>query len=116
MKKFRLVASGIGIGAVNALFGAGGGLIAVPLLKTYGMTQTEAQANSIAVILPLSVVSTLMYLHMDYFRFSEGLMYLPFGIIGAFCGTRLLKITPERILNILFSCLLIYSGARMLFR
>ena len=45
------------IGIVNALFGAGGGMIAVPFLRTLGLSQKQAQATAICVILPLTVVS-----------------------------------------------------------
>lgn len=115
MNTLKLIISGIGIGAVNSLFGSGGGLIAVPTLKKHGLSQKQAQANSIAVILPLSVISTVMYLHKGYFSLNEGLIYLPFGFIGAFFGTKLIKKISGSCLNIIFSLLLIYSGARMIF-
>lgn len=115
MKNFRLFLAGIGIGTVNSLFGSGGGLIAVPALKKYGLSQKQAQANSIAVILPLSVISVIIYIRKGYFMLSEGLVYLPFGFIGAFLGTKLMKKVSSDFLNILFSMLLIYSGVRILF-
>ena len=116
MKIFSLFLSGIGIGTVNSLFGSGGGLVAVPALKKVGLSQKQAQANSIAVILPLSVISIIMYLQKGYFMLNEGLVYLPFGFIGAFLGTKLMKKAAPEFLNILFSLLLIYSGMRMILR
>lgn len=115
MKKIKLISAGVCIGIINSLFGSGGGLIAVPLLKKQGFSQKAAQANSIAVILPLSAVSTVMYLHKEYFSLRDGIVYLPFGFIGAFIGTRLIKKISGKSLKHIFSCLLIYSGARILF-
>ena len=42
-------------GVLNGLFGAGGGIAAVPLLKAGGLEQKKAHATSLAVILPLAV-------------------------------------------------------------
>ena len=45
-------------GLCNGLFGAGGGLFLVPLLTQWaGLEQRKAFATSVAVILPLSLVS-----------------------------------------------------------
>ena len=108
--------SGTVIGVINSLFGAGGGILAVPILKKSGLSQREAQASSLAVILPLSAVSALIYYMKGYFTLSEGLPFIPFGLLGGFIGTRLITRIPERILSTVFYLLLIYSGIRMIFR
>ena len=49
-------------GLCNGLFGAGGGLFLVPLLTQWaGLEQRKAFATSVAVILPLSLVSAAVY-------------------------------------------------------
>ena len=50
------------IGIINGLLGAGGGMIAVPALKKLGMEQKDAHRNAVAVILPLSVLSAVLYI------------------------------------------------------
>lgn len=60
MKKsyWGLILAGLGAGAVNGLFGAGGGMVLIPLLGL--MTQLEGDevfASSIAIILPICIVS-----------------------------------------------------------
>ena len=44
-KNIKLALSGVAVGAVNGMFGAGGGMLAVPLLKRVGLTQREAHAK-----------------------------------------------------------------------
>ena len=61
MKKYNylgLILAGLGAGAVNGLFGGGGGMLLVPLLSM--LTQLEEReifSSSIAVILPICIVS-----------------------------------------------------------
>ena len=53
--KLYLGLSGILIGALNSFFGAGGGIIAVPVLEKSGLLKKESHANAVAVILPISI-------------------------------------------------------------
>lgn len=108
--------SGTVVGIINSLFGAGGGILAVPLLRKSGLAQRKAQASSLAVILPLSAVSALIYLMKGYFTLGEGLPFIPFGLLGGFIGTKLITKIPEKILGTVFYLLLIYSGIRMIMR
>lgn len=61
MKKrvfFGAMLAGLGAGAVNGLFGAGGGMVLVPLLSLLTtMEDQEIFGASIAIILPICVVS-----------------------------------------------------------
>ena len=59
MKKERWLAAlgGVGVGILNGLLGAGGGMLTVPLLEWMGVKGRRAHATSLAVILPLSLVS-----------------------------------------------------------
>ena len=61
MKKSTVGAAGALVGIVNVLLGAGGGILAVPILKKCGLTQKQAQANAVAVILPLTIISFIIY-------------------------------------------------------
>lgn len=116
MHKIKLLLSGVGIGIINSLFGAGGGIIAVPVLRKNGLTQKSAQASAIAVILPLSFISMVMYLLKGYFTFSDGVWFVPFGLIGSVAGTKIMGKISNKMLNLLFSMLLIYSGVRMILK
>lgn len=117
-KKFNLKTAvyGISIGLVNGLLGAGGGMLAVPLLKNMGFKQKEAQENAIAVILPISVLSASLYLLRDYVNITDALPYIPTGLIGAVIGTIIIKKISPNLLKKLFGGFMIYAGIRLLFK
>ena len=71
MKKTSAFLLGIPIGALNILLGAGGGMIAVPALKKCGLNQKQAQANAVAVILPLTIISLIIYTKKEYVNFFD---------------------------------------------
>lgn len=104
------------VGLISSLFGAGGGLVAVPLFKRQGLGQKEAQASAIAVILPLCIISSAVYYYLGYFNFSDALGYIPFGIVGTFIGTAIMKKLPDKILKKIFALFMIYTGINMLMR
>lgn len=117
-KKFNLKTAvyGISIGLVNGLLGAGGGMLAVPLLKNTGFEQKEAQENAIAVILPISVLSASLYLLRDYVNITDALPYIPTGLIGAVIGTVIIKKISPNLLKKLFGGFMIYAGIRLLLK
>lgn len=110
MKKYLF---GFLIGLVNALFGAGGGMIAVPFLKTLGLSQKQAQATAICIILPLTLVSIVIYLKRGYFSVSDAAPFLLFGFPGALLGTLLLSKLNNSFLQGLFSVFMLWAGFRM---
>lgn len=115
-KLFLNFALGIPIGIVNGLFGAGGGMLAVPLLKKVGMEQKSAHANAVAVILPITVISAVMYILRGYVTLNEAWIYIPTGLIGAVLGTIILKKISPKILKKIFACFMIYAGIRMVLK
>lgn len=116
-KKY-LYASGAGVlvGLVNGMLGAGGGMITVPLLKKMGLDQKKAHANAVAVILPITLVSAVMYIWKDYVELGSALIYLPTGIIGALVGTWILKRISPLWLKRIFGIFMVYAGVRLLVR
>ena len=59
-KHIKPAAFGVAVGLVNGVFGAGGGMLAVPLLKKSGLDQKQSHANAVAVILPITVISAIL--------------------------------------------------------
>lgn len=107
---------GITIGFVNGLLGAGGGMLAVPILKKCGFSQKEAHTNAIAVILPITLLSASLYLLKGYVTLKDAFIYMPTGLIGSLFGTYILnKISPV-LLKKVFGGLMIYAGVRLLLK
>lgn len=115
-KKLLTVLMGTAIGFINGLLGAGGGMLAVPLLKKYGFSQKEAQQNAIAVILPITAVSAGIYLYKNYVNLSHSYSYLPTGFIGAIIATFLMKKFSNKWLKRIFAFFMLYAGIRLLLR
>ena len=107
---------GLVIGLINGLLGAGGGMLAVPLLKKFGFTQKAAQQNTIAIILPITTVSSIMYILNDYVNLFDGLIYLPTGLIGAVVATFLMKKFSNKWLKKIFAFFMLYAGIRLLLK
>jgi len=117
MKKLKSSwAIGIVIGFVNGLFGAGGGSLLVPALEKLKKYEThKAHATTVAVILPLSVVSALIYIWGVDVQWSYVLWVSAGGILGGLVGAKWLSKLDAMWLNILFGLFLGFGAVRMLF-
>ena len=115
MPKYKDKIFGVLLGIVNGLFGAGGGTIAVRLLKSCGADQKQAHASSLAIILPLSIVSAVIYSINGNIDFMLSLKLIPFGIIGSLLGTFIMKKIDPSWLKRIFAAVMIYAGIRMIF-
>jgi len=113
--KLKYISAGLLAGCVNGLLGAGGGLILVPMFSgVCGLEQKKALATSVAVILPLCIVSAFFYL-------KDGLgvsltPYLLGGIAGGFIAGKVFGKIPAGILRRIFGVMILYSAYRMLFK
>ena len=116
MKKIRRYwLCGALAGAANGFFGGGGGSVLVPLLTGWrGMDQRRAFATSVAVILPLCVLSAAIYLARGRLDVMAALPYLLGGTLGGWLGGRWFQKTRVDWLRRLFGALLIWGGVRCL--
>lgn len=100
-------------GAANGFFGAGGGLFLVPLLISWAkIEQQKAFATSVAVILPLSAVSAVIYWFRDGIDIAAAWPYLLGGLIGGIIGGKLFKNLDMVWLRRAFGLLILYGGIR----
>ena len=107
---------GIIIGTINGMLGSGGGMIAVPVLKKLGFSQADAQANAIGVILPISVISAVLYILRGSVAVKDALIYIPGGIVGTLIGTFLLSKIPAKWLKKVFAVFMVWAGVRLLLK
>ena len=70
-----LMVYGALIGLLNGFFGSGGGILAVTLLQKQGLPSRQAHATSIAIILPLSLVSLAVYYLNGNLELLQGLPF-----------------------------------------
>ena len=85
--KLRHALSGAAAGLTNGFFGGGGGSVLVPLLtRVCGLSQRQAFATSVAVILPLCVLSAAIYLFRGGLDLTATLPYLIGGAAGGWLG------------------------------
>ena len=109
----KFAVTGALAGAANGFFGAGGGLFLVPLLASWcGMEQRKAFATSVAVILPLSVVSAVIYWMKGWLDFGTAWPYLLGGAVGGVIAGRLFQKMRMVWLRRAFGLLILYGGVR----
>lgn len=107
---------GMLIGVVNGCFGAGGGMIAVPMLKKVGLDVKESHANAVAVILPITLISGIVYIMKDYVKLSDAISFIPTGVLGAVLGTLALKKISPLWLKRIFGGFMVWAGLRLILR
>ena len=114
--KFKLILSGGLAGLINGLFGTGGGLVALPLLRACGVSGERANATSLAVVLPLCISSAIVYLFGGKVGLRDVLPYVPGALAGGWLGAKLLPKTPQGWLRLAFGALCLYAAFRALIR
>jgi len=104
---------GVLAGAANGLFGAGGGMLIVPALTYLSkLEEKKAHATAIAVILPLSVLSFVVYTLKGTFDWSKAISVGAGVVAGGAVGALLLKKVPKKLLTFVFYGVMIYAGVK----
>ncbi|MDO5055910.1 MAG: sulfite exporter TauE/SafE family protein [Lautropia sp.] len=83
--RLGLAGTGVGIGILSALFGAGGGFITVPYLASHQVPFPKAIATSAACGFPIALSGTLGYLLVGWWLQLPGgaLAYIDLGVLLA---------------------------------
>ncbi len=116
LKKLLTAFFGVLVGIINGTVGAGGGLIAVPLLKSSGISQKESHSSAIAVLLPVCLASAISYLSAGHVKLSDATPYFIPSVIGAIVGTFLLERISTNLLKKVFALFMLYAGVRLFLR
>lgn len=113
-KELKLGSTGFVIGILSGLLGIGGGVFLVPILVSYfAIVQHNAQAISLAVVVPTGIVSAVMYGIHGQVDLPIAANLIIGGIIGATISSRLVKKIPAHRLKQLFGIMLVLVGIRM---
>ncbi|MGN0796547.1 MAG: TSUP family transporter [Christensenellales bacterium] len=113
LQNFYAVLGGLAVGFANGFFGAGGGMLAVPVLTfVLGIEEKKAHATALLIILPLSVISGIIYgrqvpLGDNFIEILSGV------IIGGLIGAALLKRLNTASLVVSFYFLMAFAGFQM---
>lgn len=118
MKNQKLVGpmlAGMGAGAVNGLFGIGGGMILIPLLTLLTNWEDEKIfASSLSIILPMCLVTLTATALAGPIAWTESIPYLigsaAGGVMAGFWGRKI----PVRLLHKALGLLIIWGGIRYL--
>ena len=103
------------VGAANSLFGGGGGMLAVPLLVKTGLDEKSAHATAILLILPVSLLSFLLYVLRGFYNPSV-LIPTALGVTaGGTLGAKLLGVLPTETVKKIFSILQLFAGIFLFF-
>ena len=112
-ERVRYLVAGAAAGLTNGFFGGGGGSVLVPILTRYcKLEQRQAFATSVAVILPLCVLSVAIYFFRGGLDVMTALPYLIGGTVGGWAGGKWFKGMKMTWLKRGFGLLLIYGGVR----
>jgi uncharacterized membrane protein YfcA len=104
----------VGAGVVSGLFGVGGGIVLVPLLvMAAGRGQREAQALSLAAMVPISALGAASYAFSGRVDYSLGIALAAGGLIGVYWGTGLMARTSDRVLRVMFGVVLLIVSVLM---
>ncbi|WP_010248399.1 sulfite exporter TauE/SafE family protein [Acetivibrio cellulolyticus] len=116
MKKYiKYILIGLATGLANGLFGSGGGTIAVPaMVLLLNEEEHKAHATAISIILPLTVVSAILYMSNNFINWNLTAKVMIGGIIGGYIGAKLLNICPSNILRKIFAVFMIAAAIRMI--
>ena len=115
LKKYRISLAGLCAGAVNGLFGAGGGMVLVPLLSTdNNLEEQEVFPTSVAIILPICLVSLSFSLDIQSFDWITPLPYFIGSAVGGVLSGLLGKRIPTLWLHRLLGILIVWGGVQYL--
>ena len=108
---------GLGVGIVVGALGAGGGILAVPVLVVLlGMPPHAATASSLVIVLITALASLPHHARQQNVEWRAGLVFAGVSVVGAVLGSRLSALVPPDVLLTLFGVMLAVVAAAMLRR
>lgn len=114
-KLFKIILCASFIGVINGLLGGGGGMLCVPALnKLAGLDTKKSHATAVFVMLPISIISSIVYATSVKANFSAVSLVTMGSLVGGFAGTKLLKNFSSIIVDYIFVVVIFLAAIRML--
>ena len=105
---------GFGAGILSGLFGVGGGILFVPTLAlVVGLTQIDAQATSLAAMIPVVVFGAWQQHKAGNVRWKAGIAVGLASIVGVVGGAALATSLDDDLLRKLFATFLLVVAAQL---
>ncbi len=114
-KKVGICIAGAAAGAVNGLFGAGGGMVLVPLLTILtDISEEQTFPSSVSIILPICLISLWSAILKSGLPFTEAWPYLLGSIGGGIIAGLVENKIPVKCLHRVLGVLILWGGVRYL--
>ncbi len=102
-------------GAVNGLFGGGGGMVLIPILSLAVPDEDRSLfSSSVAIILPICIVSLGATALTGEIPWREALPWLPGSAIGGYLAAKWGQKIPALWLHRALGALILYGGVKYL--
>ena len=116
MIELAAIALGLAAGVLAGMFGVGGGILFVPTLLALGLTQHEAEATSLAAILPTVAAGVWRQRSYGNIRSRQALVIGVSSIGGTIGGVAIAEALSGDVLRRLFALLLLAVAAQIAWR
>jgi uncharacterized protein len=104
-------------GFAGGLLGIGGGILFVPALTVFlDLSQVDAEATSLLMIVPVALVGVMRQRRYGNVRVEDGLLVGALSPVGVLAGVVIANAIPERALELGFAALALLIALRLVRR
>jgi len=116
-KLFWYIATGAVAGLIAGFLGIGGGILLVPMMVgLLGLTQHKAHGTSLAVIIPIAIISAIVYAMRGHINWTLVATIGSSSVIGVIIGAKLMMKVPAHRLRQFFGVYTIAIATLLLLR
>lgn len=118
IKTFKHGFTGLLAGFLSGLFGAGGGVVLILALeKIFKLEAHKAHATTVAIVLPMAIVTTGIYLyHNPAINWLGALLVSVGGIAGGYTGAKYFRKLSGKMLHRIFGVFMVIAALNMILR
>jgi uncharacterized membrane protein YfcA len=111
------IATGAIAGLIAGFLGIGGGILLVPMMVgLLGLTQHKAHGTSLAIIIPIAIISAIVYALFGHINWTLVAIIGSGSVIGVIIGAKLMMKVPAHRLRQLFGIYTIAIATLLLLR